>query len=92
MSPVLEEPAWPARYSLDPASSDAAIDQRSPGRDDERDEVRQWHLPEKRHIPAPGDESITLIDGDQHGPHDEGDERGALEEWSIAHRTQETLG
>src|SRR5262249_27846258 len=48
--------------------------------------------PDKRHIPALGDERVALIDGDEYGSHDEGDERGTPEEWPMPHRAPKTLG
>lgn len=74
------------------ALSDAAVDQRPPGRDGEGNEVRQRHLPDERRIPPLGDERVALVDGDQYGSHDEGDERGVTDEWPIAHRAPKTLG
>ena len=69
---------------------DASVHERTPGRDHERDEIRQRRLPRECLIPPTGQQRITLVDGEQHGSHDHGDHDRTAEERRIAHGADET--
>src|SRR6266545_737860 len=87
------KPGRRAGYSHRVAGSpDAAVDERAPGRDEERDKVGQRYLPRERRVRPPADDRVALVDGDEHGLHDERDPGGAAEERPTAKDAAQTQG